>query len=81
LRSSAAAFRSVGPKSIFFTKLDETKRYGVMYSVMADLKLPVSYISFGQNVPDDFTPADAGRLVDLVLEGREKHGRSSSKSA
>jgi len=49
------------------TKLDETSRYGSMYNLLSQSRIPVSYLSAGQRVPEDLEPATRKGLVDLVL--------------
>jgi len=51
--------------TLIFTKLDETKTYGNIFSLLLDTKKPVSYFSIGQEVPDDLIVADA----DYILKG------------
>jgi len=48
-----------------FTKLDETKTYGNIFSLLLEAKKPVSYFSIGQEVPKDIMVADA----DYILKG------------
>jgi len=48
-----------------FTKLDETRTYGNIFSLLLETKKPVSYFSIGQEVPDDLMVADA----DYILKG------------
>jgi len=74
-------FGALRPTSLLFTKLDETRRYGGVLSMAADAKLPLSYFSIGQNVPDDIVLAHGGMVADLVMEAIERSGRASTKSA
>ncbi len=53
--------------TLIFTKLDETKSYGNMFSLLLDVKKPVSYFSTGQEVPDDLSVADANYLLNGIL--------------
>jgi flagellar biosynthesis protein FlhF len=50
-----------------FTKLDETKTYGNIFSLLLDTKKPVSYFSIGQEVPDDLMEAEADYLLKGIL--------------
>lgn len=74
LRYAVAGFSPLNPTSLCFTKLDETKRYGAMLSLILELGLPVSYITYGQNVPDDFSIATASGIVQLLMEGKPSRG-------
>ena len=81
LRNVVAGFNCLRPTSLFFTKLDETRRYGTMVSLLADVGLPLSYFGVGQNVPDDIRLAHPGTVANLITEGRGKRGRSSKQSS
>ena len=53
--------------TLVFTKLDETKTYGNIFSLLLDTKKPVSYFSIGQEVPDDLMQAEADYLLKGIL--------------
>ncbi len=74
LRYSVAGFSSLKPTSLVFTKLDETRRFGSMISLILETGLPVGYLTHGQNVPDDFTLATPGGIVELLIEGKRNRG-------
>lgn len=54
-------------QKLIFTKLDETKSYGLILNVSTKVKKPISYFTIGQNVPDDIKLADIKYLVDLFV--------------
>jgi flagellar biosynthesis protein FlhF len=81
LRSIAANFGCLKLSSLLFTKLDETRQFGSLFSVLTELNLPLGYLSIGQNVPDDLVLAHPGMIANLILEGRDRRGRPSSASA
>ncbi len=54
--------------TLIFTKLDETKTYGNIFSLLLETKKPVSYFSIGQEVPDDLIVADANYLLKGILD-------------
>lgn len=62
-----ARFKDSGYNRLIFTKLDETNCYGGIFNSAQAAKCPVTYLTCGQNVPDDIEEADQGRLVDLLL--------------
>ena len=45
-------------KSLIITKFDETSYVGNLFSIIAETNIPVTYITAGQAVPQDFMPAD-----------------------
>ena len=51
-----------------FTKLDETRNLGNLFSLIYNIKKPVSYLSTGQEVPDDLMVADNDYLVNNILK-------------
>jgi flagellar biosynthesis protein FlhF len=63
----AERFASVGTTALVLTKLDETTSLGNVLPLVRSSRLPVSYLTNGQNVPDDIEVADARRLASLVL--------------
>lgn len=70
LRQAVEKFGCLCPTSLFFTKLDETKRYGPVFTLAVETGLPLSYLSMGQNVPDDLMLAQPGMVANLILEGK-----------
>jgi flagellar biosynthesis protein FlhF len=60
-------FASAVPTSLVLTKLDEVAEHGGLLSIARDISLPVSYITTGQDVPEDFEPAHVNRLARLIL--------------
>ena len=72
MRKTAAKFAPVGITSLILTKLDEATGMAALVPLMRSCKLPLSYVTNGQNVPDDIEPADSRKLTRLVL-GIESH--------
>jgi len=69
LARAADRFGRLGPGRLILSKLDEADGLGVIVSAAIRAGLPISYVSTGQEVPDDFEPANADRLARLALEG------------
>ncbi|MDX1969171.1 MAG: flagellar biosynthesis protein FlhF [Planctomycetaceae bacterium] len=67
LESVAASFKSVGVSSLILTKLDEATGAGLLLQIARQVRMPVSYLTTGQNVPDDIEPAHRTRMARLVL--------------
>ena len=55
--------------NLIFTKLDETKCLGNIFNMKQYTKAPLSYITIGQNVPDDIEIVNAQKLVKQLLGG------------
>lgn len=67
LEHTAERFASVGTTRLILTKLDEATGLGNLLPLLRASKLPLSYLTNGQNVPDDIEIANAGRAARLVL--------------
>jgi flagellar biosynthesis protein FlhF len=67
LEATAEKCAPAGPTSMILTKLDEAVGMGLLMSVARRVPLPVSYLTTGQDVPDDIEPAQARRMARLVL--------------
>lgn len=70
MRNVVANFKCLAPSAVLFTKLDETRQYGALYSLLVESGLPLSYLSVGQNVPDDIRIASPDMVARLALEGK-----------
>jgi flagellar biosynthesis protein FlhF len=67
LSKTAEQFAAVGVTALVLTKLDEAASLGNLLPLVRTSGLPLSYLTYGQNVPDDIAPAEAGRLARVVL--------------
>jgi flagellar biosynthesis protein FlhF len=67
--------------TLIFTKFDETRAFGTVFSLIYNTGKPVSYFSTGQEVPDDIVTASSEFLVNCILDGfnakKEKYAKSS----
>jgi flagellar biosynthesis protein FlhF len=55
------------PTALLFTKLDEARVYGPLLNLLLETGLPLSYLTNGQNVPDDIVTPKSGEIVQLLL--------------
>ncbi len=60
-------FGAANPQGLVLTKLDETGRFGSALSIAVDHRLPITWVTDGQDVPEDLHRASAANLV-LRLE-------------
>jgi flagellar biosynthesis protein FlhF len=67
LINTAERFSDVGTTSLLMTKLDEAHSLGHLVSVVRSVPLPVSYLTDGQNVPDDIQVARSGAMASMLL--------------
>ena len=64
-------FGPLGATKIVLTKLDEAESYGTILSFSAEPEAPLSFVTTGQDVPDDIEPADPWQLAQRILKGRD----------
>lgn len=68
MRAIADNFSKFKLDKVLFTKRDETDSFGPIVNLLHEFPLQLSYITTGQNVPDDFAVADENEIIDLILE-------------
>ena len=66
-------FRVVKPNRLLFSKLDEALTLGSLLGVASRDRIPVSYVTTGQTVPDDILCVDPARFAKLVYSGDIAH--------
>jgi flagellar biosynthesis protein FlhF len=71
LEQAAEKFRTVGVTSLLLTKLDEAAGAGSILSAAKRITLPISYLTNGQDVPDDIEPAATPHVARLILDAIE----------
>ena len=69
LKEIANVYSELTDFSIIFTKLDETFSAGAMLNMKMQTKCPLSYVTWGQNVPDDIGEVDAQKVAKQLLGG------------
>lgn len=69
LRRTAERFMALGPDRCILTKLDEAVCTGQLAGLSGRIGLPFSFVTVGQEVPDDIEPARADRLARVALDG------------
>ncbi len=67
LQQTAERFSVVGTTSLIITKLDEAAGLGNILPLLQSAQLPVSYVTNGQNVPEDIEIASVPRLARWIL--------------
>lgn len=67
LEAAAEKFSSIKMASVILTKLDETATPGTILTLARRVAWPFSYLTTGQNVPEDIEPAHAARLAQCVF--------------
>ncbi len=77
LRDIYNAFSILNIDTLIFSKLDESKGFGNIFSLICDTKKPLSYLTIGQEVPDDIMAARNDYLADCIINGFSKPKRDS----
>ena len=67
MNKAADNFRCLNYQSYIFTKKDETQKCGTILNQIMKQNLPVSYITTGQNVPEDIEQAEREKLLKLIV--------------
>lgn len=60
-------FSGCKPDRVIFTKVDETSSVGLVLNLLYEKNIALSYLAYGQSVPDDIAPASVEKLVELLL--------------
>ncbi|WP_104697430.1 MULTISPECIES: flagellar biosynthesis protein FlhF [unclassified Helicobacter] len=69
LRDIYQSFSELDIDSFIFSKLDESKGLGNLFSLAYETKKTISYLSVGQEVPTDLCVASNDYLADCLLDG------------
>jgi flagellar biosynthesis protein FlhF len=72
-------FAPVNPACCVLTKLDEAASLGGLLSTLIRARLPVSYMSEGQRVPEDLRPARALELVSAAVRLAKARGAAADE--
>lgn len=64
-------YKPLNYNNVIITKLDETSTYGSILNIVESAKKPISFITTGQNVPDDIKLLTAEEITKLIL-GEDK---------
>lgn len=52
---------------LIVTKIDESRRFGMLYDIISKTRKPVVYLTCGQNVPQDIEEVTPSRMANLML--------------
>jgi flagellar biosynthesis protein FlhF len=74
IEESLARFAPARPTTCCVTKLDEATSLGGTLSALIRTKLPLAYLSDGQQVPEDLSPARSHQLIARAVELSKKAG-------
>ncbi|MCA9192746.1 MAG: flagellar biosynthesis protein FlhF [Planctomycetales bacterium] len=69
-RETFEKFSTVSPTHVLITKLDEAVQFGAWLGLLQAINLPISYVTAGQNVPQDIAVANPRKLASMLLGSR-----------
>ena len=64
-------FSPLGLDQVIFTKIDEGMSFGPIFNFLVKSRLPVSYFTVGQRVPEDIEIARQEKVISLILKLNE----------
>ncbi len=64
-------YKALKPTGIVYTKIDEARGLGSIFSVNEFQSLPVMVVTYGQNVPDDITHPNSEQIASPMLNPDE----------
>lgn len=79
LEEATARFAPARPASCVLTKLDEATSLGGSLSLLIRARLPLAYVTDGQRVPEDMSPARAHQLVARAVELSRRSGAEADE--
>ncbi len=79
IEEAVTRFAPARPTTCMLTKLDEATSLGGAISTLIRARLPVTYVSEGQRVPEDLAPARAHQLIARAVDLSRKSGASADE--
>ncbi|HLZ18910.1 MAG TPA: flagellar biosynthesis protein FlhF [Smithellaceae bacterium] len=67
LENIVSAYSRFRVSSLIVTKIDESRRFGMLYDIISKTNRPVTYLTCGQNVPQDIEEVTPARMASLML--------------
>jgi flagellar biosynthesis protein FlhF len=77
----AEKFSALGVERVVFTKVDEAVGLGVILNVVRRLNLHLSYLTNGQDVPDDIEVGHRRRVAQMMLNAGAAVGEQAPPAA
>ncbi len=67
MKDFVESFKILNPSGYIFTKVDETKRLGGIIDQLVEYQLPVSFLTNGQEVPENLIVASEKNILQLLI--------------
>jgi flagellar biosynthesis protein FlhF len=69
LRRAVERYERFRPSKLLFTHVDETRSIGTILNEAVRTAKPISFLTHGQQIPEDLVEASREGILDLVLSG------------
>lgn len=69
LRRAVERYERFRPAKLLFTRVDETRSIGTILNEAVRTAKPISFLTTGQQIPEDLVEASHEGILDLVLSG------------
>ena len=67
MHEAYSLYQEISPQAVVLSKLDEAIELGTAISAVVEHRLPLAYLSNGQEVPDSLSAASAAQLINCCL--------------
>jgi len=67
IRDNLDRFVPMGITDVILSKVDETESLGEVLSVVKEYNLPLSFVTYGQGVPDDIAPITSKMVGQMAI--------------
>jgi flagellar biosynthesis protein FlhF len=67
LRDNIERFIPMGITDVVLSKVDETETMGEVLSIIKEYNLPLSFVSYGQSIPDDIAPVTSKMTGQMAI--------------
>ncbi|WP_291582937.1 flagellar biosynthesis protein FlhF [Clostridium sp. UBA6640] len=61
------SYKALNFNRVIITKLDETSTYGSILNIIKEVGVPLSFITTGQNVPEDIKCPESSEIASLII--------------
>jgi flagellar biosynthesis protein FlhF len=67
MQDTVMKYAAFGYDNLIVTKIDESRRLGILYDIISKSGKPVKYLTCGQNVPQDIEDATPEKMANLIM--------------
>lgn len=68
MRDIIEKFIPLGITDLILSKVDEAESIGEVLSIIMEYKIPLSFLTYGQSVPDDIAPISKNKLGQFAIQ-------------